>query len=298
MAVAASAWAKGLPDLRPILDDVAMDVAEERGFLFTTLTRTLRPFWICLHRPQEDGPRAAMLDSGMYYERAKTLMMEELFDSERPGVFVDVGGNVGWYSLLAAAHGRHTVTFEPDPVNARLFTLSTHINGFDDLVSLQQMGAGAVDGELKSTPGSDEPHDIAHHHGHAAGEYHKSETIQVRPVDAVLTALGGAKVVAIKIDVKGYEDQALKGMLHLLEAQCPPLWVEFDRADAVNQRRDYFRVLAKVLRLGYRPVKHVSGAPTSSPANLYSVDAVRAWFPHISGRDFLLDCVAPRLAEP
>jgi hypothetical protein len=42
-----------------------------------------------------------------------------------PGLVVDIGAQVGWYTMLAAVNGRRVVAVEADPENVRLLRVNT-----------------------------------------------------------------------------------------------------------------------------------------------------------------------------
>src|SRR5580658_8459581 len=49
------------------------------------------------------------------YELAQTRSLTNLVDALRPGTFVDVGANIGYYSLLVAAKGVPVIAVEASP---------------------------------------------------------------------------------------------------------------------------------------------------------------------------------------
>jgi FkbM family methyltransferase len=89
---------------------------------FVTRTSTPKPFYWSLHSPALDVARATSYEKGAYYESQLSKRIMEAFDGKTQtnsdSIFLDVGGNIGWFSLLAAAHGASKVyTFEPNPAN-------------------------------------------------------------------------------------------------------------------------------------------------------------------------------------
>eukprot|EP00123_Amoebidium_parasiticum_P000500 comp11302_c0_seq1/m.5707 comp11302_c0_seq1/g.5707 ORF comp11302_c0_seq1/g.5707 comp11302_c0_seq1/m.5707 type:complete len:419 (-) comp11302_c0_seq1:33-1289(-) len=55
-------------------------------------------------------------------------------------IFLDIGANVGWYTMIALAKGYNVVAFEPMPQNARLVRLSACLNGWEDRLLLYPFG--------------------------------------------------------------------------------------------------------------------------------------------------------------
>ena len=85
----------------------------------------------------------------------------------RPGdLFVDVGANVGSYTILAcAAAGARGIAFEPVPATHRRLRDNVRLNGLEERVRCLNMGVGARPGRLAFTRDSD-----GTNHTLAAGE--------------------------------------------------------------------------------------------------------------------------------
>jgi FkbM family methyltransferase len=162
---------------------------------------------------------------GVLYEPATTAVLRErLVDRS---VFVDVGANHGYFSVLAAAFvgasGR-VVAFEPNP---RVFDqLRTHvrINGFESRVSLHQIALGAA--SASSVPLFVSRR--ADNSGVASlrpaqellelGWLSRGESVDVRveTLDGWLAASGLGRIDVLKLDVEGAEDDVLDGGRHAL----------------------------------------------------------------------------------
>ena len=76
--------------------------------------KTPRPYYVSLHDPAYDKTRALLLDKGRYYETTLQDRWSEILLQAPPGVRVlDVGGNIGYYSLFSASLGNFVIdTFE------------------------------------------------------------------------------------------------------------------------------------------------------------------------------------------
>lgn len=67
----------------------------------------------------------------------------------RPGnVVLDVGANVGIYTLLAAKRGARVFAIEADPRNVEVLRHHVHLNGFDDRVTIFPIAAGDKEGPV------------------------------------------------------------------------------------------------------------------------------------------------------
>jgi FkbM family methyltransferase len=143
-----------------------------------------------------------------------------------PGqTFVDVGANVGWFSLLAASivGPRGTVVaVEPNPRNVALLEASARDNGFGNIrvanVALAERPM-PVALETDGSNGRVIPVDTP-----PASPVRASYVVAARPLDDVLEGLGVGHVDVVKVDVEGAEPLVLLGG-HRTFASPPPILV-------------------------------------------------------------------------
>jgi FkbM family methyltransferase len=122
--------------------------------------------------------------------------------------FVDVGANVGSYTILASkVCGARSVAFEPDPTAAAYLRRNIELNGLEGLTSVHQMALGAEGGELRFSLGLD----TMNHADPAEGT-----PVQVVPVQPLDDVEGLTRPVMIKLDVEGFEDRVLAGARRVL----------------------------------------------------------------------------------
>jgi FkbM family methyltransferase len=141
-----------------------------------------------------------------------------------PGMsIIDIGANIGYFSLLAAtvvgAQG-HVLAVEPNPRNARMLEASSRSNGFNQILVLQ-IAAGRDTGLLvlntthSNGTTSDAPPDLA--------KLLSAETVACFPLDLVVRQ----PVQLIKVDVEGAEYNALLGCRRLIARDHPVIVTEF-----------------------------------------------------------------------
>jgi FkbM family methyltransferase len=144
---------------------------------------------------------------------------------------VDVGANVGFYTLTIAASVGPTgrvIAFEPDPFCFDI--LKSRIRRFRlRNIEAQQLAIGDRTGEVtlfcsaynradnRLHPTHDESNVEAHH-------------VQMRSLDSVLAEKGALRVDAMKIDVQGAEEHVLKGAQRTLRSGLKWIWIEFSPA--------------------------------------------------------------------
>ena len=120
-------------------------------------------------------------------------------------VFVDVGANVGSYTILAcAAKGAKGISFEPVPSTFARLMDNLRINNLVQRVEARNIGLSDREGDLVFTSGEDTTNHIV------AGDEQASNVVQVKvlPLDAILEDVTPS---LLKIDVEGFEMRVLEG---------------------------------------------------------------------------------------
>jgi FkbM family methyltransferase len=125
----------------------------------------------------------------------------------RPGDwFVDVGANIGAYTVLAAGVcGSSAVAIEPIPKTFESLQDNIRINRLEERVIARNMGAGATKGNLTFSSDLDTVNHVL-----APGEATPDKTVLV-PVDTLDSLIAGIEPTVIKIDVEGFEAEVVKG---------------------------------------------------------------------------------------
>jgi FkbM family methyltransferase len=143
----------------------------------------------------------------------------------KPGmVFMDIGANIGFYSMLAASRvgeGGKVISFDPNTENCRLLMLSINKNGFNN-VSLYPFALGGKSGYAM----------FSTHIGSNGGLIPDTEDSLVNPNCVIvpitrLDDLIDEKVDLIKIDVEGAEGLVIEGAKKLIEKHRPIITSEF-----------------------------------------------------------------------
>lgn len=126
-------------------------------------------------------------------------------------LFIDVGANVGSYTILAcAAIGAHGFAFEPIPDTCRRLVDNLRLNHLDERVVTLNQGVGAEPATLHFTRDMD-----CVNHALAAGEEHANAIdVEVTTLDR---ALHNKSPALMKIDVEGYETPVLDGARETLQ---------------------------------------------------------------------------------
>ena len=155
------------------------------------------------------------------YEPFLTRLFEQLL---RPGMQVlDVGANMGYFSLLAASlvkEGGRVYSWEPSPANVKMLLASQLANGFQN-IEIVQAAAGRRSGLLNYFPNFS--NGMVTEIGQVPPEQaFAAETVMALRIDDVLSR--DVKIDFVKIDVEGFEYEALNGALEMLR-RCRPMIV-------------------------------------------------------------------------
>lgn len=177
----------------------------------------------------QGGKRLIWLDlADDYVSRGCLLDAYEPLESEfvrthlRPGdVFVDVGANIGWFTLLAStivgATG-HVHAFEPRRPTVEYLRRSVAMSGLDAFVTVHDVGLSNTPGECRLgwDRGSRNP-------GHSyLVETETSDLIEAQPIRLdTLDRIAIGRVDMIKIDVEGAEMLALSGAEETIAVNRP-----------------------------------------------------------------------------
>lgn len=117
-------------------------------------------------------------------------------------LFMDVGANIGSYTLLASGVCKaRTISFEPDPQNMALLRRNIELNGLHTLVVLEQAAVGADDGEVDFTVGQGTDNRVT------TANVGGTQRVSMRKIDSI----AATPPIMIKVDVEGYEAEVFRG---------------------------------------------------------------------------------------
>lgn len=203
----------------------------------------------------EDAIGRSIYQKGVYEEELTDLLLE--LPLRGGDVVLDVGANIGWFSLLLdrrAPDGVSIYAFEPEPLNFGLLSENLELNGAGGVVPIQK----AVSDEegrrsLFVYPDKNRGrHSLAPIPG-AAG----SVEVPTTTLDRVWRdrGLDGRSVRLLKIDVEGFECAVLRGASEILE-RCELVVTEY-APELLRRAGDRPEALLELLTGGgfdpYRP---------------------------------------------
>jgi FkbM family methyltransferase len=145
---------------------------------------------------------------GLYEEASMHFLIRYLKPEDS---FVDVGANVGVYTMLAAgAAGARVHAFEPANTAYEALTQNVVLNTLGRRVTLHHNGVGACARKAHIA--------ITHKGSGRVVDGDAGETLEPIDIVSLDEALGNDVPAAIKIDVEGYEEQVLRGAHHVLSS--------------------------------------------------------------------------------
>ena len=119
-------------------------------------------------------------------------------------LFVDIGANIGSYTVLASAVcNANVISIEPDPNTVSSLRRNVEINQIDDQVVIVDTALGAKEGFVALTIGCDTTNRIV------PGATIGTRQVPLKRLDDVIGI--GRTPVFLKLDVEGYEEQVLTG---------------------------------------------------------------------------------------
>ena len=131
------------------------------------------------------------------------------------GLFVDVGANMGYFSLLwvGANTSNTAIAIEASPRNINLVENNIARNGFSDRIALVPKAVGDRDGDVSFDLGP------AGQTGWGGMTFTAGEGSVVVAVARLDGLLGDGEIAVLKIDVEGADTLVLKGCERLLRSK-------------------------------------------------------------------------------
>jgi FkbM family methyltransferase len=199
----------------------------------------------------------------------------------RPGDgFLDVGANVGIYSVLAASKvmpGGRVMAFEPEPGIVAILKENFELNGLDS-AQIINAAVGSEDGECFFQTGQDATGKMA-----SAGE--SGVATPMVALDTIVTQ--AQQYMVGKIDVEGFEVSAFQGAKKLLSEHRPYCWLietnDCDDRSTLHQLLkdagyEFYEIKDKGYTLQYVPI---GGPYPDNSVAICNLDWVRERVPNI-----------------
>lgn len=145
-----------------------------------------------------------VLTSHKSYDRAE---IDALKAAVGQGTFVDLGANIGFYSLSIAATGARVIAVEPNPKTLERLRFNVAINDFAGNVTVIPVGIGE-EGEFELISSGDLG-SASIGPNQTKNERTIATRIRTRPLLDILSEADVESIEGLKIDIEGMEDRAL-----------------------------------------------------------------------------------------
>ncbi len=182
------------------------------------------------------------------YDTNEMLFMMHFLDSD--DTFVDVGANIGVYSVLASGvAGAKSISFEPIPSTFANLKRNIDFNNLQSKAELFNMGVGDKEEMLTFSNSLDAINHVIHDASFSGA------TASV-PVNSLDNLLVDKNVNLLKIDVEGFEANVINGASKTLER--PELKVIIMETNGLSDQYEFGQnyIHDKLLRLGFIPYNY------------------------------------------
>ena len=188
------------------------------------------------------------IGSGVWETGTTRLLLDKLKEGD---LFVDVGANVGYYTVLAASRvgdqGK-VISFEPDPGNFRILSRNAVAFGSGN-VTCEQLGVGSEDSRARLWL---DPFDNATHSIVQRSGMHHYIDFRMTSLDNYFESRNLRCPDVIKIDTEGCEPLVLNGMSKLIgRTEALKLVVEFNPFLLMKNNANPQAFLSKLTQVGF-----------------------------------------------
>ncbi len=202
------------------------------GRLMRAISYLLLPSYSQCSVRVQDGPGKGLLltlnprwEAALWQGSYESSVQATLLSLLGPGkLLYDVGGGIGFYSLLAARSGARALVFEPDHYNAKCIQRNAEVNGLVSKIQIMETAAFSNTGSLPIEPALQHR---GHGNAHVVTGQTASSSLPVVPCTRLDDFIRDHPVPdVVKIDVEGAESEVLKGAERLFADFRPHLICE------------------------------------------------------------------------
>jgi FkbM family methyltransferase len=173
--------------------------------------------------PGGDYTTLPTLMDGVYEKVELDELISYLDSLTSPICAVDIGANVGIWTVLLASHRnvRHVFAFEPSKENLAYLRQNLELNKVINKVTIVESAVSDVDGDV-----------LFDDSGSGATQRISATGSIVVPSVSLDTYMKDLPVDLIKIDVEGFEPLVLSGCWNTIETSLPTLFIEYSLPQA------------------------------------------------------------------
>ena len=230
--------------LRNLYESAYHKVAPEQVTLVTVLNHQMYV------NPRDEPLGRSLATQGVYEAYETDLFRSAVKDGM---TVIDIGANVGYYTLLAAERVGKTgcvLAFEPDPGNYSLLGKNVELNGYTNVKTHPKAVSDSSGHVTLYVDGTNYGNrSFAKGNIVVDGGAIEAETTSL---DEFCATHGNINQIdVLKIDAQGAEGLILKGAMETLRNSTPKIFMEFEPGMLRNIGTDPLALLCDFERLGY-----------------------------------------------
>ena len=159
------------------------------------------------------------------WEPAVTNAIGLVLGKFRGAVFIDVGANFGWYTLVACARSAaHVFAYDPNPRMVELLRKTIAVNGLRNRVTLRRAACGRRTGLMRLIV---DPEEMGGAHlQEPSAAFDTDGCTVIRLDDEPILARFPEGQIIMKVDVEGFEPQVIAGANDIILERRPILFLE------------------------------------------------------------------------
>lgn len=199
-----------------------------------------------------DGTGGFIYRQGEYYETDETRFLLDHIELQPNEIILDIGANIGWYSLLFAKKfpKNKIFAFEPEPKNYDFLLENIQLNKLENIVPIKK---AISDNEATINLYKFNETNLGRH---SALPINTNEiiTVDATTIDnfVISNQIDPANIKLLKIDIEGYELQALKGATQTLNS-IPYIMCEYSPEYMKKGGIDPEELLQLLSNYNYKP---------------------------------------------
>lgn len=174
------------------------------------------------------------------FEKYETALMEAQINSE--SVCVDVGANIGYYTLLMAKKCKKVYAIEPDKECFEILKINVEKNNLKNVVLLNVAASNKKEKKYlikdKENQGNSKIETSPNPSLNKAGKVNYSNIIFTDSLDNIL--INEQYISLIKIDTQGWEPQVIEGVKNILKRDLPTLFLEYTPVEYKDKKMIIF----------------------------------------------------------
>lgn len=199
----------------------------------------------------------------------------------------DVGSFEGLLALYFASRAKQVVCYEPNSRNHGYLTENMALNGFTN-VRVRKTGVGEAPQEIQlvwnpEMPGGASAETATATHLQDTVSSVQVETIPITTLDKDAEENGLPAPDLIKIDIEGWELQALRGARRILQQFRPSLYLEMHGETMVEKKRKVAEIVEFLEQAGYPAIEHIETGQRVTSANSTIAVEGHLYCPRVSG---------------